>query len=236
MVAFMREGIAAATSAPTEGRAARRRMQTRIKLLEAGHAVMSEVGVEAAAINEITERADVGFGTFYNYFDSKDALASDVLDCVIHNLGQRNDLAMTEIGETEPVRIVANSVRLVVREIVSEPVWAWWVDQPKLLVDRLRQGHRSFGHRDFRMAIASGDFVLVGDDLEFAWGQLNWLLAGGVRDIYQGLHPVECERQIVEAILRLLGVAHDKASDAVARELPSYPALPVDFSFRLDDG
>ncbi|MEM8621347.1 MAG: TetR/AcrR family transcriptional regulator [Actinomycetota bacterium] len=212
------------------GRVERRQQRTRIRLLEAGYGVMSEVGVDAATIVEITERADVGFGTFYNYFESKEALATDVLDCVIHNLGQRNDLVTAQLGETEPIRIVANSVRLIAREMIDEAVWAWWVAQPGLLVDRLREGHRAFAHRDFRDAMASGDLPVVADDFELAWGQLNWLLAGGVRDIIEGRHPQSAERQIVESILRLLGVDRTRATEAVARELPSYPDLPVDFS------
>ena len=226
------------TPAPPAPRARteRKQIRTRTRLLEAGYAVMAEVGVDAATIAEITERADVGFGTFYNYFDSKEALAADVLDCVIHNLGQRNDLVTEQLGETEPVRIVANSVRLVAREMITEPMWAWWVEHPRLVVDRLREGHRAFAHRDFREAMMSGDFDIVGGDIELAWGQLNWLLAGGASDIIGRRHPTSAERQIVESILRLLGVPPERAGDAVARDLPAYPDLPIDFSVQQNGG
>jgi len=35
---------------------------------------MAERGMEGVAINEITEAADVGFGSFYNHFESKEAI------------------------------------------------------------------------------------------------------------------------------------------------------------------
>ena len=43
----------------------------RARLLEAPYDVMAEIGVDAAKIKDITDRADVGLGTFYNYFETK---------------------------------------------------------------------------------------------------------------------------------------------------------------------
>jgi AcrR family transcriptional regulator len=37
-------------------------------------------GVENTRINEITEEADVGFGSFYNHFDSKEAIVEAVVE------------------------------------------------------------------------------------------------------------------------------------------------------------
>ena len=36
-------------------------------------------GVDNTRINEITDEADVGFGSFYNHFDSKEAIVEAVL-------------------------------------------------------------------------------------------------------------------------------------------------------------
>ncbi len=56
--------------------------------------------------------ADVGFGTFYNYFDSKDDIAARVLDCVIDDLGKRNDEATSNIKDGNPAAVQAISIRL----------------------------------------------------------------------------------------------------------------------------
>lgn len=193
---------------------------------------MSRIGVDATTINEITDLADVGFGTFYNYFDSKEALASDVLDCVIDNMGQRNDLVTCELGESDPVRIVANSVRLVAREMSSDPMWRSWVENAGLLVDRLREGFRPYGHRDLHAAMDRGLFTLIGDDVEYAWGHMNWLIVAGVSDILGDRHGTADERQTGEAVLRVLGVPAAEAAAATRAELPPYPELDVDFAFR----
>jgi len=53
------------------GRAQRRASRTRKSLLQAALAVFSEKGVDATTIGDITERADVGKGTFYRHFRDK---------------------------------------------------------------------------------------------------------------------------------------------------------------------
>src|SRR5579859_5546698 len=80
------KSAAATRSAPPvaerEPRGARRRRETRSRLLIAALKLMAEKGMEGVAINEITEEADVGFGSFYNHFESKEAIYAAVLDWV----------------------------------------------------------------------------------------------------------------------------------------------------------
>jgi len=65
---------------PSElGRRERRRWHNREALVAAARRVMADVGFERATINAITEAADLGFGTFYQYFRSKE----DALDAVV---------------------------------------------------------------------------------------------------------------------------------------------------------
>jgi AcrR family transcriptional regulator len=55
-------------------RAARRRAQSFESLVRAGLAVIAERGVYETTVEHITEAADVGKGTFYAHFPSKEAL------------------------------------------------------------------------------------------------------------------------------------------------------------------
>ena len=64
-------------------RGARRREQTREKLVAAAWRVMARKGVDATAIAEITEAADVAFGSFYNHFASKEAIVEAVAAGVV---------------------------------------------------------------------------------------------------------------------------------------------------------
>src|SRR3954453_11880480 len=76
---FMRTAMEHAATENTQNRNSRRREQTRARLIEAATALFAKQGTERTRINEITELADVGFGSFYNYFESKDAIVDAVL-------------------------------------------------------------------------------------------------------------------------------------------------------------
>lgn len=52
----------------------RRREQTRARLLDAAHEVFAEVGMDAASVEMICERAGFTRGAFYSNFESKDEL------------------------------------------------------------------------------------------------------------------------------------------------------------------
>lgn len=212
-----------------------RQRQTRIRLREVAHQLIAAQGVAATTIQEITDAADIGFGTFYNYYPTKEALAGDVLDCMIHNLALRNDLVTVALGETDPVRIVANSVRFVMRATVADPLFHWWFEHIELLVDRMRVGFGPFGMRDIQNAVDHGDYRIISGNHDLAWSQLVWLMAVGASDIIRGVHRFEDERAMVEGVLRVMGVDHDHAHVACDTDLPEVPDLPIDFAFDLPD-
>jgi AcrR family transcriptional regulator len=64
---------------PNESRSERRSRETREKLLNAAQAIFIEKGYDDATTREITERADLGAGTFYVYFRDK----RDVYDALV---------------------------------------------------------------------------------------------------------------------------------------------------------
>jgi len=64
----------------------RRTQATRQKLLDAARAVFAEKGLDLTRIDDITERADVGKGTFYNHFKSKPQLIRELVRTVLDEL------------------------------------------------------------------------------------------------------------------------------------------------------
>ena len=53
--------------------------ETRSRLLEKGSDLVSRRGFNATGVQDITAAADVPKGSFYNYFDSKEAFAVEIL-------------------------------------------------------------------------------------------------------------------------------------------------------------
>lgn len=80
--------VSPATGRPltTRGEATRRR------LLEAAEAVFGEHGYHEASIVKITERAGIGLGTFYLYFDSK----RSIFEALVVDLNRRVRHSMSE--------------------------------------------------------------------------------------------------------------------------------------------
>lgn len=218
----------------TTGRVQKRKIQTRARMLQAAHRLMSENGVDETTIKEITSDADIGFGTFYSYFESKDEIAARVLDCVIHNLGLRNRLANEQAGIGDPVVVIANSLRLTAQEMMTNPVWHWWLARTDLMVRRMKLGFRAFAIEDLRTANDVGQLSLPQQNVDLAYDYLIWLLSGAITDIAAGLSAPESEAIMAEAVMRVLGVDPDHASAVAAATVPPYPELEIDYTFALD--
>jgi AcrR family transcriptional regulator len=77
--------------------------KTRRKLLEAAEHVFSEHGYAEASVSRITDRAGVGQGTFYLYFDSKLQLFEELVE----DLNQRVRHAMSEGAAGATTRLEA---------------------------------------------------------------------------------------------------------------------------------
>ena len=86
------------SDASESGRQSRRREITRQRLLAAALVVFERDGLENATIASITEEADVGFGTFYLYFESKRELFESV---VREGLGELAALLADAIQQAE---------------------------------------------------------------------------------------------------------------------------------------
>jgi AcrR family transcriptional regulator len=67
-------------------RAEKRVAKTKKKLLNAALEVFSEYGVDAATIDDITQRADLGKGTFYRHFSNKAEIMGCLVDQAIEKL------------------------------------------------------------------------------------------------------------------------------------------------------
>ncbi|WP_297081003.1 TetR/AcrR family transcriptional regulator [uncultured Demequina sp.] len=77
--------------------------KTRARLLDAAEHVFAELGYHEASIVKITEHAGIGLGTFYLYFETKQAIFEDL----VLDLNQRVRRSMSEEMEGATTRIEA---------------------------------------------------------------------------------------------------------------------------------
>jgi AcrR family transcriptional regulator len=138
--------------AEREPRGARRRRETRSRLLLAALKLMAEKGMEGVVINEITEAADVGFGSFYNHFESKEAIYSAVLGWVFEDFANQMERVLGEISD--PAEVIAVSVRYTVRRALREPVWGQFLVREGFSARSVDHGLGRRLLRDIRKGIA----------------------------------------------------------------------------------
>jgi AcrR family transcriptional regulator len=67
-------------------RSQKRAQRTRRKLLGAALTLFADRGIETTTIEDITEKADLGKGTFYRHFTNKEELAETLLDSILERL------------------------------------------------------------------------------------------------------------------------------------------------------
>src|ERR1700760_3687277 len=99
-----------AVGAPRVSRLDRRKARTRQALIDAAVRLIAERRGDRASIQEITEEADIGFGSFYNHFDSKEQLFQTASEEVLERWGQMIDRASA--GISDPAELFAVGMRI----------------------------------------------------------------------------------------------------------------------------
>jgi AcrR family transcriptional regulator len=106
----MPESVRKISDAPVN-RFDRRREKTRLDLLEAAERVISRKGYHNARIADIAGEADVGLGTFYLHFRTKNEIFIELIE---HGAaGLRDQLTAAKAGvesPTEKLRITINTI------------------------------------------------------------------------------------------------------------------------------
>jgi len=126
------------TAAP-QGRRARRRAETRTRILRAAWALFARQGFFATTVEQITEAADVGKGTFFNYFPSKEHVLAGFGEMQVGKIRaaledyRRQPRPLRELLQRlihalaeEPGRSPALVRSLLVANLSSEPVRQLW--------------------------------------------------------------------------------------------------------------
>ena len=213
----MAEAVSAA-SAPRVSRLDRRKARTRQALIDAAVRLIAEGRGDRASIAEITEEADIGFGSFYNHFDSKEQLFQTASEEVLERWGQMIDRACA--GIADPAELFAVGTRISGRLGWTHPEIAGFLAGAGLDVLDIPRGLAPRALRDIEAGKAAGRFTVSGAEiaLSAAAGGLVGLLR-----MYQR-HPDRIQAasvdQLAEAVLRLLGVPAPEAARLAALPLP----------------
>ena len=165
--------------APQKSLRLRKAEQTRRRLLDAARDQMSEGGPESVTIQTITLKADIGQGTFYNYFASRDEIIDAVILEVVESLGQRLDALTSDMEDA--AEIYSFSTRHLMHTAVSDPVWGWLVVRLGIAQEGLLNALGPRASRDIQIGVDSGRFRV--DDVALA----SAMTFGSVLSVLMGL-------------------------------------------------
>ncbi len=209
--------VSASTTGPT--RLDRRKARTRQALIDAAVRLIAEGRGERASVQEITEEADVGFGSFYNHFESKDQLFETASSEVLERWGRMIDRASA--GITDPAEVFSISLRLSARLSWTHPEVARFITGAGLDLLELPGGLAPRALRDIEAGQAAGQFSVA--DAEVALSAVAGGLIGLLRLHQQ--HPERVEEssvdELAESCLRLLGLPSAKARRLARLALPA---------------
>lgn len=200
-----------------EGRVARKQRRVRQSLINAARQIMSEKGVDGATMLEIAQRADVGAGTVYNYFRSKDELAVAVLEEIMESLAHRIEAVTNTFSD--PAQVYAYGVRTVLSNAIHDPRWRQLLHRSEVIAEAtfLRMG--PFAIRDLKQATEAGRFQCANPEL--TWRMAAHAVVGVALAIHLGSLTEDALDETVIQLLCMTGVGMDAARELAARPCPS---------------
>jgi len=195
----------------------RRKQRTRAALIKAAQRLIAEGRVNAPVL-EITQVADVGMGSFYNHFDSKeqlfDAAVADVLDAhgaILDRLTESID---------DPAETFATSFRLTGRLFRRRPQESeiLLANGPALLSSDRGLAPRAL--RDIKAGVDAGRFRV--DDPELALAMAGGALLGLGKLLRDDpdRDDARAADAVTENVLRLFGLSAAEAHAICQRPLP----------------
>src|ERR1700744_631350 len=199
-------------------RLARRKERTRAALVRAAQGLIAEGKVNVPVL-EITKTADVGMGSFYNYFDSKEELFEAAVADVLDAHGAMLDRLTESIDD--PAETFATSFRLTGRLFRQRPQESEILLAHGTALLSSERGLAPRALRDIKAGVAAGRFHV--DDPELALAMAGGALLGLGKLLRDDPDRDDARAAdvVTENVLRLFGIGAAEAHEICQRPLPS---------------
>jgi AcrR family transcriptional regulator len=202
----------------------RRKKRTRAALIKAAQAFMAAGKVNVPVL-EITQAADVGMGSFYNHFESKEQLFDAAVAEVLDAHGALLDHLTASIDD--PAETFACSFRLTGRLFRRRPQESQILlaNGMALLSSDLGLAPRAL--RDIEAAARAGRFNVDDPELALAVAGGALLGLGNLLRDQPGRADATTADSVTEGVLRLFGLPADEARDICRRPLPDLDGVEL---------
>ena len=197
----------------------RKRERARQRILDAAERLMRARGVDAVTIQDITEAADVGHGTFYTHFKTKMDVLVPIAEETAKAHTRRLDALTADMEDA--AEVVSISVRHLLHAIEQDPLWTWFLCNSKLPMDDMRRGVGGSGARDILRGIDMWRFAPIA--LPVGETFLLGAMIGVVQERFTETHEDDTVEETARLLLRTLGIADEEAREIAYRPLPPLP-------------
>ncbi|MFE3188405.1 TetR/AcrR family transcriptional regulator [Nocardia sp. NPDC059240] len=210
------------TEPVVRNRVDRRRERTRNALLGAARKFLSE-GRSAVSIQEITDAADVGFGSFYNHFDSKEQLFDEAVRSALQVYSEMRDGIVALYDD--PAEVFAVSFRMTGRLQRQSPEMVRVLLHSGTSILLRDEGLAPRARRDIIAAQQAGRFEPMHPDMAVlaAGGALLGLLQ--MLDAQPDADADALTDEMTFHMLRMFGMNKRTAQKLTAGPLPPQPRL-----------
>ncbi|MGW4063457.1 TetR/AcrR family transcriptional regulator [Amycolatopsis sp. NPDC004747] len=202
----------------------RRKARTRAALVRAAQALIAE-GKTAVPILEITQAADVGMGSFYNHFETKEQLYHAAVEDALDVHGALLDELTA--GLDDPAQVFAQSFRLTGRLHRRHPGLSKVLLHHGLELATSESGLAPRARRDIEAAVRAGRFTVTDTELAMV------TVSGAALGLGHLLHrrperdDAATTDQVTEDLLRMLGLTAAEAHEICGRPLPDLDATAI---------
>lgn len=199
-------------------RLVRKRERTRQALVEAARSLVEERGHERLSIQDITDRADVGLGTFYNYFDNKQMIFEAALEGIREKFETR--LTTLRSSLSDPASLVAATLQFCFYEALDNEEWKNFLSKSGLEGEYLLLQSQEQCLADIMSGAQRGRFKI--DNPTFVANLINGMAKHITHEIAGGRLGREAIPDTTRYILRMLGLP-----ELVAKAVTQTPLPPV---------
>ena len=202
-------------------RTTRRKQRTRAALIAAAQSFIA-AGRLNAPILEITQTADVGMGSFYNHFDSREQLFEVAVTEVLDRHGDILDACTADLDD--PAEIFAASFRMTGRLFRARPQESKVLLANGMTLLTSDRGLAPRALRDIRAGLAAGRFRVEDPELALAVAGGALLGLGNLLAAQPDRDDAHASDVVTMDVLRLFGMSEDDAREVCSRPLPNLSA------------
>ncbi|MFE2998638.1 TetR/AcrR family transcriptional regulator [Nocardia sp. NPDC059246] len=196
---------------PSPSRRERKRQRVREDLLRSARTLIADLGEANIRVTDVTEMSDVGQGSFYSHFESKQALIAAVID----EAGTSIATAIGDVvdGIEDPAAALVEWAERLVGVCFSDPDLASLLVQLDDADARFERLVRPRLEPLVDRGIENGRFDCPDRD---TWVHtLVAIILATVRSLVEGNAGPNAASLCAEAVLRLVGIPRDQARDLV---------------------